>query len=108
MKTKTAAERRIKSRYHYDPYTHPDRLERILAEGSIYCSNPNDFNDPWDCKPYYSKSILNDPNGYTRTVEWFITTSRKIDPSIAETEHERRKRTKDGPPVRQCGAWLVV
>jgi hypothetical protein len=54
MKTKAAAEQGIDSLYHYDSYGDPTRFERILVEETIYCSNPNDFNDPWDCKPYYN------------------------------------------------------
>src|SRR5690348_4503397 len=90
LKTKTAAEQHIGLLYHYDPYSYPNRLEQVLRENVVYCSNPNDFNDPWDCKPQYSKSLLDDPNGYRRTVEWFVKISRKRDKSIPDAEHLRR------------------
>jgi Protein of unknown function (DUF2971) len=91
MKTKTAAEQHIGRLYHYDPYSCPARLAHVLQESVVYCSNPNDFNDPWDCKPHYSKSALNDPVGYRRTVEWFVRAARKIDQSISDAEHTRRE-----------------
>lgn len=42
--------------YHYQP-THSieykNRLEQILREQKLYCASPAQFNDPWDCKPYF-------------------------------------------------------
>ena len=53
MKTKTAAEQRIRRLYHYQAFDDPARLGRILTDHALYCSNPKDFNDPWDYNPYF-------------------------------------------------------
>ena len=63
--------------YHYQdfqPDTHADRLADILRNHRIYCSNPADFNDPWDCKPYFDPDLLDDPVNRAATAESFIAT----------------------------------
>jgi hypothetical protein len=90
MKTKTAAEQRIRSLFHYQSFDDPERLARILIDQLIYCSNPKDFNDPWDCRPCFSKSVLDDPVQYERVLQQLVQSSRKRDPLIPATEHARR------------------
>ena len=90
MNTKTAAEQRIRSLYHYQAFDDLGRLARILTDGAIYCSNPKDFNDPWDCRPCFSKKLLDEPVQYERVVQWFIGSGRRRDPSISDAEHFRR------------------
>jgi hypothetical protein len=90
MKLRPAAVQGLASLYHYDRFEDPTRLERIVSESTIYCSNPNDFNDPWDCKPCFSKVLLDDPAKYEATLQWFVGTSKRLDPSIPDAEHARR------------------
>jgi Protein of unknown function (DUF2971) len=92
MKTKTAAEQQVRSLYHYQAFDDPTRLAQILTTGSIYCSNPKAFNDPWDCRPYFSKMRLDDPVEYRRAVQWFVRVGRKHYPLLPETEHARREQ----------------
>jgi Protein of unknown function (DUF2971) len=69
----------ISSLYHYQdfqPGLHADRLVDILRNHRIYCSNPADFNDPWDCKPYFDPALLNDPANHAATAESLIATQR--------------------------------
>lgn len=40
--------------FHYQFYD-KERLEDVLSDNRIYCSNPVDFNDPWDMKPLVKK-----------------------------------------------------
>ncbi|MGA3029053.1 MAG: DUF2971 domain-containing protein [Bryobacteraceae bacterium] len=71
----------ISSLYHYQDF-HADRLvdvERlvdVLENHRVYCSDPADFNDPWDCKPYFDPALLDDPANRLATAESFITTQR--------------------------------
>jgi len=92
VKTKTAAQQRIQSLYHYQTLDDPARLARIFTEGTIFCSNPKDFNDPWDCRPYFSKAMLDDPVQYRRVVQWFVRIDRKRNPLIPDTEHATREQ----------------
>jgi hypothetical protein len=105
VKTKTAAEQRIRSLYHYQTFDEPARLERILKDGQIYCSNPADFNDPWDCRPCFSKTMLDNPAQYRRVVQWFVGTVRRRDPSIPAAEHDRREQLllTDRPKLE----WMI-
>jgi Protein of unknown function (DUF2971) len=76
---RSAAEAGIGSLYHYQdlqPGLHADRLADVLRNHRIYCSNPADFNDPWDCKPYFDPALLDDPANRAATAESFIATQQ--------------------------------
>ena len=92
MRYNTAAKLQLKRLYHYMPFEKPEHLARIFTEGTIYFSNPKDFNDPWDCRPCYSKEVLNDPKKYDRIVKWFIRCDRKLNTSLPEQERSIRKQ----------------
>lgn len=92
MKFKTAAELSIDKLFHYTSFTKPERLARVFTEKTIYCSNPNDFNDPWDCRPCFNKETLNDPKEYDRIVKWFIRCGSKNNSTLSEREHEQREQ----------------
>ena len=92
MKFKTATELNIDSLFHYTSFTRPERLARVFTEKSIYCSNPKNFNDPWDCRPCFNKEVLKDPKEYDRIVNWFMQCERKINPSLPEEEHLHREQ----------------
>jgi len=91
METKTAAALQIERLYHYHCFNEPERLARIFTDGTIYFSRPRDFNDPWDCRPCFSKSVLNDPEEYDRIVRWFVRCGRMHNTSI-DDEHLRREQ----------------
>ena len=105
MRTKTAAEQRIRSLYHYQAFDDPARLARILTDNTVYCSNPKDFNDPWDCRPCFSKTQLDDPSQYERAVEWFVRIGRKRNPEIPEAEHARRAQVLRAERARL--EWMI-
>jgi hypothetical protein len=105
MKTKTAASLGIKSLYHYQSFEKPERLTRILTDWKLYFSKPRDFNDPWDCRPFYSKSSLDDPAGYDRAVRWFAHCDRTYNPALSEEEHI--KREKEVRNNRKLLEWLI-
>ena len=63
MKTKTPHENGIKRLYHYQSFEKPERFARIFIDGKIFFSTPRDFNDPWDCRPCFSKSVLDWKSG---------------------------------------------
>lgn len=46
--------------YHWQRFVE-DRLAQTLEDLTIYCSSPNEFNDPWDSKPFFNTEILNNP-----------------------------------------------
>jgi len=105
MKTKTAASLGIKSLYHYQSFEKPERLARILTDWTLYFSKPCDFNDPWDCWPYYNKFALDDPAGYDRAVQWFVRCGRTYNTALSEEEHIRRE--KEVRVNRKLLEWLI-
>ncbi|MEQ9910074.1 DUF2971 domain-containing protein [Pectobacterium odoriferum] len=62
----------IRSLFHYQPLDseqHKIWLTETLLENKIYCSNPADFNDPWDMKPLVKHTYNeNDLIGFTEYV----------------------------------------
>lgn len=49
--------------YHYQPVhtaEYEQRLRTLLTDQILYCSSPSQFNDPWDCKPYYRPEDFHD------------------------------------------------
>jgi Protein of unknown function (DUF2971) len=49
--------------YHYQRFK-TEWLETIVHDSKMHCAGPRDFNDPWDCRPCYDQSILDDPEIY--------------------------------------------
>jgi hypothetical protein len=62
----TAREDGITKLYHYQGscFKH---LRATLTENRIHCSNPQNFNDPWDCRPFFDAASVNDP---TQRPKW--------------------------------------
>ena len=58
--------------YHYAPFC-PDRLIDILRNHRIFCSNPANFNDPWDCKPCFDPELITDAESQSASAEYFIS-----------------------------------
>jgi len=105
MKIKTAAQLRIDRLYHYQSFEKPERLERMFTEGELYLSAPRDFNDPWDCRPFYNKSKLDDADEYERTCRWVVHCDRTKNASVPEEEHIRREQEIRGN--RRLLEWMI-
>ena len=88
---RTAASMKIDTLYHYESFN-AEYLIRTLSQDIIYCSNPSRFNDPWDCKPTFDISVLDDPRRYEEHVQWFDAIGRKHSPDLTEKERQRRIR----------------
>ena len=67
----TAATERLRILYHWQPFI-PERLEATLRNHTIYCSRPSDFNDPWDCRPFFNTEFLDDPENIKKSIEWAV------------------------------------
>jgi hypothetical protein len=67
------------SLYHYQDFDPTnsvdcDRLADVLESNRIFCSDPRNFNDPWDCQPYFDLDALDDPTIMASTAESLIST----------------------------------
>lgn len=66
---RTAWTNGIPTLYHYEKFN-PAHLATTLRDQIIHCSNPNNLNDPWDCKPVFDPHALDDPQVLEREMAW--------------------------------------
>lgn len=59
----------IKSLFHYRRFN-ADHFAALVKDGTVRYSNPANFNDPWECRPQYSLSVLNSADGRERAIKW--------------------------------------
>ena len=84
-----ASTKAVTALFHYCAF-HPDRFEDLIANNRIYLSNTANFNDPWDCRPYFDTSRVSDPAYADRLVEYFYNAARKQTPHISEEVHRTK------------------
>lgn len=108
MKVTLAGDERLTRLYHYERYSW-DWLSQTLLGGRIFLSDTKNFNDPWDCRPCFDLSRLDDPVFYERQVAWFDRSARKRTPNLTEHEYAqkanslRRDRSLLESCIRQMG-----
>jgi len=61
----TATQQEIKELYHYQG-SNIDWLKGTLINNHVHVSNPKNFNDPWDCRPYFDPATVSDPASFTK------------------------------------------
>lgn len=111
MKLVTAVAAGVPSLFHYQPFD-VDRLRPILREGTLYFSNPADFNDPWDCQPWFNTTRLSEPAVIEKHVQYYIRITRAHRPDVPEDEIQRRAailRTDHGfhrTRIEECSAAM--
>ena len=103
METRDAGMNGIRSLYHYQRFD-AARLERLLATNSIYLSDTKGFDDPWDCRPCFDLTRLDDPTFYQRQVEYFERVDRKHNTHLSEDEHQKTatRLRKDRTFLEHC------
>lgn len=82
--------------YHWQCYDR-ERLRTFLRDRTIYCSNPANFNDPWDCKPHFNTELLEQPVEHQRHVQWAVDICRQYNPmmSAEDINHMEAKLLSD-------------
>lgn|SRR5215472_1581863 len=89
MIIQNAYELKISRLYHYQRLN-LDWLRQIIFDQKIYFSNPANFNDPWDCRPYFNIPPADDHVACERCIQWFAAVARKRTPCLDEQEHARK------------------
>jgi hypothetical protein len=99
-----AAQRRLKQLYHWQRFD-AGRLEAILRDNAIYCSRPSDFNDPWDCRPFFNTELLDDPAEVQKHIDWAVRICRRdgrmSEPDMARMQEQLRDRAVLEQKVRE-------
>ncbi|CAL8479582.1 protein of unknown function (plasmid) [Caballeronia sp. S22] len=94
MEMFSAAQDHHRSLYHYQSIDGNDRLgwlAQTLEYRTIRMSQPSRFNDPWDCKPWFDLSLLDDPEEREKHLQWLARTATISPEGIEEMRADRRK-----------------
>jgi hypothetical protein len=73
--------------FHYQAWTEPkykERFELTLRDQTIFLSSPSQFNDPWDCKPFFDLKCLENPKARDEHITYFMRLGRDTDPRRAQ------------------------
>ena len=88
MTLRTAAQLGLRRLYHYQSFN-ADYLREVIVNSVIHFSKPSDFNDPWDCRPWFDFDCLTDPAILEQHVQWYIGIMRRHRPDIAAEQVRR-------------------
>ena len=69
--------------FHYQSFR-PDFAREVVVDGVLHFSKPSDFNDPWDCKPWFDSEGLKDPMIFEDHLRYYIDITRKHRRDISE------------------------
>jgi hypothetical protein len=72
--------------FHYQRFD-ADWLKLAIFDETVRFSNPANFNDPWDCRPFFYIPSENEPDLRERYVQWFDSRSRKYNHDLSEEQH---------------------
>ncbi len=87
-----AAQTGIKTLYHYEPFN-IDYLTTTLEQHKVHVSDPSALNDPWDCRPWFDESALEDVEVLEQFVTWcfsFTPTAPVSEAEVRATKHKIR------------------
>jgi len=99
MHLATAARLRVPNLYHYQAFN-LEYLREVIVGSTLHFSKPSDFNDPWDCRPWYDFDCIADPQILEQHVQWYIGVSQTHRPDIStEQVNERANFFRRNPPA---------
>jgi hypothetical protein len=87
---------RIPELYHYQKFD-IDWLGQLLNRRAIRFSDPDAFNDPWDCKPWFDSQSVENVDFRTSHIEFFKRAGRRNFPNLTEAEHLERDAQLQNP-----------
>jgi hypothetical protein len=82
---------KIKRVYHYQKFD-SGWIESLVDERRIRFSSPMAFNDPWDCRPCYNKSIADNPVELEKHVDAFVEAHRRYRTEISDQDRQALRR----------------
>lgn len=54
-----------------------DYIKSVILENRLYFSNPHEFNDPWDCRPCFSKAKFDHPDVREAHINYAVDLMRR-------------------------------
>jgi Protein of unknown function (DUF2971) len=58
--------------YHYDKFV-PEYLEDLLTNQRVHFANLANLNDPWDCRPWFDPTVLEEAQVLEQFAEWIFS-----------------------------------
>jgi len=95
MPFRTAYQNKIPRLYHWQRFD-ADRFAQQLRNCTVYCSSPRDFNDPWDCRPFFNTDLLADPAERQKHIDWAVEICKRHAP-MSDNDMDRMKRELQDP-----------
>lgn len=103
----TAHERRIRRLFHWQRFN-AEWFEAQLKNGTIYCSNPKDFNDPWDCRPFFNTDILGDPGERQKHIDWAVKICKRAGQMSEAQIAEMQRQLQDPAVLERCVREQII
>jgi hypothetical protein len=91
MAIETAESLNVQRLYHYQSFDKPERLAQIFTERKLYFSALEHLNDPWDCRPFFRTSGLDDAVECERVIDWLINADRRLNAFLPEAKYSHRE-----------------
>src|SRR5579864_9235932 len=100
----TVLDTRVSRLFKYQRFVEV-HLESLL-KGTLHFSNPQTFNDPWDCKPWFY--VPENQAEREPLIQWFDRVARKNDPHPNEELRARQieELRRDGEKLRSIIAQV--
>jgi hypothetical protein len=98
----TARQDGIAKLYHYQG-NRLDYLEDTLKNGRVHLSNPQSFNDPWDCRPCFDARCIADPVSRGKWRSFLEARLKELQPEQEQVLIERL-----GPDWHNNDAFMVM
>lgn len=95
--------------YHYQSFQERSicYLIQTLRDRTIHMSKPSDFNDPWDCRPWFDASELDDPAERGKYLDWIARIDR-MEPDEAQRLRENPEELSSNVAVtHQFLLWTI-
>ena len=95
----TARETRLSRLSHYEKFN-PDYLADVVNNQRVHCSDPAHLNDPWDCRPWFSAKVLEDPGILEELMAWLLA-FKPTSPVTKEQVRDFQAHLRTNPNARQ-------
>jgi len=89
-----ALESGIQKLYHYETFC-PKHLEDTLVQQQVHVSNPQRFNNPWDCYPCFDTTRVADPAYRAKCIEEVFQRSALPSLPVAQQRYYEKKLQAD-------------
>jgi hypothetical protein len=78
----------------------------VIRQNRIFLADTKGFNDPWDCRPCFDMSKLDDPSYADKLVQYLFRSARRQSPQYSEEFHKQRAAEIRADPLKLRAALI--